>query len=737
MDTPEDNTAVIRMKRDFDSFLSNTSRQGLPRFDLDRSLDMSLNQSSQSALSIKVLLDREKEGRLKDAEMAASKSKILQLQSEVDHMRTSCKRAKIEMDLNVGNMKGDREREEEMMKELKAKLKYMSDKEKNLKEELEACRGELKQKNAEFEAKMLAQQKEKVQKQQMLQQLRDSSKTKIFELQNDLMKCQTETQQAKVEVEQTSEQLQLQLKRSADLSLELKELEEYRNTAQQAEHKIKMLEQQVSRMSEDAIMTQAMKSQIISLPALEKEVRKLREENEYLRGTNENNLLLKEQAESMKKKLERLEQRTEEFAKMEVENTEMKHRLEKWESVDSDGVRIQNPTQMSQRIAHLQEMNAVLLEKQGELQSSFHLEEENGRCLQYKYEILQKQHDQDKIRSQHLMEQLKRFQRKLLLFSKERDGYKQIIDSYESELTSNIGSLTTSRVQHLEGVIDGYRKQAETLEATISKLTQKLTDYKMQGSHKDTSSSSSLSTDGNGVVPRSHMDNTDQKIILQLRERIETLEKQLEKTEEEKYILESRMEQRHLQGDFDPTKTKVLHFSMNPVALAQAKKKEIITELTEENEKLKHRLKLLEESEGKVDDLTMQVEQKMEEPCSSKEIDGLKEQLSREETKNKRLMEVFKKTSQEFREVCYQLTGYKIDILSSNQYKLTSMYAESPEDFFLFQQSSSGEVQMLGTDFSNTLEEAIELYLAKQDSIPAFLSSITLNLFSRQTMMIG
>lgn len=731
--TPEDNTAVIRMKRDFDSFVSNNSRRGVPRFDLDRSTDVSLDQSVQSAVSIKNLLDREKEGRLKDAEMTAAKSKILQLQSEVEEIRTSNKRAKIEMDLNIGNLKGEREREEERMKELKAKLKYMADKEKHLHEELIACRGELKEEKANFEAKLSVQQKEKLQMQQILQQLRDSSKTKMFEMQNELVKCQTEMQQAKAEAEETNEHLKVQMKRAEDLSLEVNELQECRHAAQQAENKIKMLEQKVNRMSEDAIMTQAMKSQITSLPALEKEVRKLREENEYLRGTNENNLLLKEQTESMKKKLERLEQRSEEFAKIEVENTELKYRLEKWESVDSDGVKIQNPAQMSQRIAHLQEMNAILLEKQGELQSSCHLEEENGRCLQYKYEMLQKQHDQDKVKSQHLMEQLKRFQRKLLLFSKERDGYKQIIDSYESELTSNVGSLTTSRIQHQEGVIDGYRKQIEMLEANITKLTQELTDYKMQGCHKEPSSSAN----SNGVVPRSQVDNTDQKIILQLRERIEKLEKQLEKTEEEKFILESRIEQRHLQGDYDPSKTKVLHFSMNPVAMAQAKKKEIIAELKEENEKLKHRLKLLEESEGKVDDLTLQVQQKMEEPCSSKEIDGLKEQLSKEETKNKRLMEVFKKTSQEFREVCYQLTGYKIDILASNQYKLTSMYAESPEDFFLFQQSSNGEVQMLGTDFSNTLEEAIELYLAKQDSIPAFLSSITLNLFSRQTMMIG
>lgn len=48
-------------------------------------------------------------------------------------------------------------------------------------------------------------------------------------------------------------------------------------------------------------------------------------------------------------------------------------------------------------------------------------------------------------------------------------------------------------------------------------------------------------------------------------------------------------------------------------------------------------------------------------------------------------MEAFSKKSQEFREVCYQLTGYKIDFHYTNQYKVTSMYAETRDDFFIFQ----------------------------------------------------
>lgn len=66
----------------------------------------------------------------------------------------------------------------------------------------------------------------------------------------------------------------------------------------------------------------------------------------------------------------------------------------------------------------------------------------------------------------------------------------------------------------------------------------------------------------------------------------------------------------------------------------------------------------------------------------------MKEKLKIEEMRNKRLKEVFTKTSQEMREICYQLTGYKIDIPVPNQYRVMSMYAESSRDYLLFQVDS-------------------------------------------------
>ncbi|ESP04629.1 hypothetical protein LOTGIDRAFT_135898, partial [Lottia gigantea] len=209
------------------------------------------------------------------------------------------------------------------------------------------------------------------------------------------------------------------------------------------------------------------------------------------------------------------------------------------------------------------------------------------------------------------------------------------------------------------------------------------------------------------------------------------------KLEEEKFVLETRLEQRHLQGEYDPTKTKILHFTMNPAARAQKVREDNLEVLRSENEKLRRRVEILESSKGQVEDLTEQVETQLQHPSPNKQVEEMKALVKSEELKNKRLMEAFKKTSQEFREVCCQITGYKIDITSSNQYRLTSIYAQSLKDFLLFQQTAEGDIQMLGTDFSEGLQELIDLYLVQQDSVPAFLSSVTLELFSQKTMNLG
>jgi mitotic spindle assembly checkpoint protein MAD1 len=54
--------------------------------------------------------------------------------------------------------------------------------------------------------------------------------------------------------------------------------------------------------------------------------------------------------------------------------------------------------------------------------------------------------------------------------------------------------------------------------------------------------------------------------------------------------------------------------------------------------------------------------------------------------------------------------------------------------FALYFQLSNGNAELLETPYSATLEELINLHLKCQHSFPVFLSAITVDLFSRQTI---
>ncbi|KAK3530693.1 hypothetical protein QTP86_032188 [Hemibagrus guttatus] len=193
-----------------------------------------------------------------------------------------------------------------------------------------------------------------------------------------------------------------------------------------------------------------------------------------------------------------------------------------------------------------------------------------------------------------------------------------------------------------------------------------------------------------------------------------------------------RLERHNLQGDYDPLKTKVVHFRLNPTSMAKQERVEEVEKLKVECERLRERLRKLEAG-GAItsEDTTLIIP-------PSQEILDLRKQMESAKMKNQRLKEVFQKKIQEFRTACYVLTGYQIDITVENQYRLTSAYAEHMDDSLLFKASGavgSGEMQLLETDFSRTLTELVDLHLFHQKSIPMFLSAVTIDLFSRQTVV--
>jgi hypothetical protein len=107
---------------------------------------------------------------------------------------------------------------------------------------------------------------------------------------------------------------------------------------------------------------------------------------------------------------------------------------------------------------------------------------------------------------------------------------------------------------------------------------------------------------------------------------------------------------------------------------------------------------------------------------------------------NLRLKEMFRERITSFREAVYLLLGYKVDLLFANEagssalprLRLRSMYAESPDDSLLFQWRGD-TLELMQTPFAERLDHRLLEHLRRCNSVPCFLSNITMELFESQT----
>lgn len=186
-------------------------------------------------------------------------------------------------------------------------------------------------------------------------------------------------------------------------------------------------------------------------------------------------------------------------------------------------------------------------------------------------------------------------------------------------------------------------------------------------------------------------------------------------------------------GAYNDEKTRILHLSKNPLQDAIVEKyKATIEELQEEKERLEGEIIGMRPSSG-VPSTPI--------PTPSKTPSKSKSSVVDYEKINQRLKSGFAKQTALYREAVYQLTGYKVDIvMSSGNIKLRSMYAENEADHLLFSPPSGtgSPPDLLESDFAKHLQQNDPeslMYLTNMKSTPAFLSNVTLSLFSQQTFL--
>ncbi|XP_059717629.1 mitotic spindle assembly checkpoint protein MAD1 isoform X1 [Haemorhous mexicanus] len=716
MEDLENNTTVFSTLRSLNNFISQRM-EGVSGLATPGSSQSSLQMQYQQRMQLE-----EQAGQIH------SKSQLLQVEREKMQMELSHKRARIELEkaanTNARNYEREADRNQELLTRIKQYQERETEAENKLKEQMEM--------NKSYKKSMETMSKKLQEKESKLDEANETItvlKGKISELQWNIMNQEMQMTSQDSQKQELMEQLDVEKKKWQEASQQIQTLQASQTLLSEYEQKIKDLEQKLSQQEHDAAVVKNMKAELARFPKMERELRQLREENTYFREMKENNGLLKEEVEGLQRKLERYEKVQAQLVTLELENEKLLGKLQSWEKLDqSTGLNIRTPDDLSRQIVALQQRELALKEQNSTFMNSARMLEKARQQLQEEVLCVQSQLLDEKKKREHQEALVRRLQKRVVLLTKERDGMRAILESYDSELTPAEHSPQLSRrMREAEDMVQKLHAHNTELEAQLSQVLEEVGNHKQRAEMLEVEmkvlKSQQCTAEQSTVITKEEVDT--------LRLKIEELEAERSKLAEENRSLGMQLEKLTLQGDYDPSRTKVVHFSMNPMSLAKQQRKEEQQQLQEECERLRELVRVLKGG-GSVPGSLEGVGAFQ----SPQEVAELKKQVESAELKNQRLKEVFQTKIQEFRKVCYTLTGYQIDITTENQYRLSSIYAEHQGDCLLFKASSSsgGKMQLLETEFSRTIGELIELHLLRQDSIPAFLSALTLDLFSRQTI---
>ncbi|XP_064887550.1 mitotic spindle assembly checkpoint protein MAD1 isoform X5 [Columba livia] len=527
MEDLENNTTVFSTLRSLNNFISQR---------MEGVSGLATPGSSQSSLQIQY------QQRVQLEEQAGqihSKSQLLQVEREKMQMELSHKRARIELEkaatTNARNYEREADRNQELLTRIKQYQERETEAENKLKEQMEM--------NKSYKKSMETMSKKLQEKESKLAEANETItilKGKISELQWNIMNQEMQMTSQDSQKQELMEQLDVQQKKWQEASQQIQTLQAGQSLLAEYEQKIKDLEQKLSQQEHDAVIVKNMKAELARFPKMERELRQLREENAYFREMKENNGLLKEEVEGLQRKLERYEKVQAQLVTVELENEKLLGKLKSWEKLDqSTGLNIRTPDDLSRQIVALQQRELVLKEQNSTITNSARMLEKARQQLQEEILRVQSQLlDEKKKREQHEA-LVRRLQKRVLLLTKERDGMRAILESYDSELTPSEHSPQLSRrMREAEEMVQKLHAHNTELEGQLSQVLEEVGNHKQRAEMLEVEmkvlKSQECTAEQSTVVTKEEVDT--------LRLKIEELEAERSKLEEENRSLEMKLE---------------------------------------------------------------------------------------------------------------------------------------------------------------------------------------------------
>ncbi|KAJ8792722.1 hypothetical protein J1605_019542 [Eschrichtius robustus] len=316
-----ENTTVLSTLRSLNNFISQRVEGG-SGLDVSTSAPGSLQMQYQQSMQLE-----------ERAEQIRSRSHLIQVEREKTQMELSHKRARVELERAASASARSYEREVDRNQELLTRVRQLQEREAEAEEKVKAqleryrsCQQSLDAASKELREKEggLAEAGETI----------SVLKGRLSDLQWSVMNQEMQVKRLESEKQELKEQLELQHRKWQDANQQVQELQASQDARVDHAQRVKDLEQKLALQEQDAAVVKNMRSELVRLPTMERELRQLREENACLREMRDTNGLLREELEGLQRRLGRQEKMQETLVDLELEKERLLTKLQSWERLD-------------------------------------------------------------------------------------------------------------------------------------------------------------------------------------------------------------------------------------------------------------------------------------------------------------------------------------------------------------------------------------------------------------------
>lgn len=332
----------------------------------------------------------------------------------------------------------------------------------------------------------------------------------------------------------------------------------------------------------------------------------------------------------------------------------------------------------------------------------------------------------------------KRHERIRGIIEYEKNFFKQALDKIETEFENPQNSdeyahRLQKRCDIYEQSCEKYRSTVKDLETSLNESRKKIEELATELVKIPTAIQAQSNIHANDAVSLHRIDkssasaNKDLNTNTQIVAAASKLEVRIKELEAE--VQRLRKSQKDEEVDYDPSAVKVVHMKSNPHTQAvedAAKEREI------KAGKKRMRMELGESFPGRGWAVDNRIDLLRDE---IQKLEARNEELAKKSKVGIRLGEVAKKKIEEVRAVVYNLFGWSMNVYGA-KYRVTSIYAEGPEDVLEFGMNESGTMTLMETDYTSKIAEEIGQYVQKMNSIPALLANITMENFEKTTTFV-